>query len=566
MHLGESFQTNMMDQEVTVDSSVHVYKGFHSNDLMRRLRTAWLENKTLIVAPGHMSEVPYVNQPELMKQIPSDVVLGVFTSGTLSGKPRLVLYTKKNIESSLNAIRSLYDVQRIDKIFCYPQPTHAFGLILGYVHALIHDIPITFLEGAYSSKAHAKWVAEATPGMLTLGTPTHFIDLASWTAKNKIALKPTYSAIIGGAAVTKKLWNDLRTDLLIQQPSIGYGASEASPGITHLPPGLPPEQDGDIGLLLANVVMDGRNHDGFYFDGPNRCAGIIDENGIHFPSKIQMKDSLLKTASGHFIFEGRSDLMINRGGLKISPENMEGKIFSDLGLKSVCVPIHNERLGQDLCLVVQKKADQDDQNEIKVLVQDYLKKHFQFQLQNDHLVADDIPLNGSAKFDRVEAMRIILRNKKMQTPFPVQFLIPFMPHRSTAIWIDRLTEVAFRRGRAEVDLNTSLNLFTDGRLRESACIELVAQTYGYAAVAQAMTTSDKKGKANKTLIAEIRNAEFYFDDTTATLISRAIAKKIPLDIEATCSHDFGVIKVIQGTVKLDGVLLAKLSLKAFVAQ
>lgn len=546
---------------------IQIFKGYHSADLVQSLSKAWQLNQTLVVCPAHMDTVPFINDNNLMAKIPKDIVLGVFTSGTVSGKPRLILYTKKNIESSLRSIRELYDVKKIDKIFCYPQPTHAFGLILGYIHAQLFSIPLVFLEGRYSSEAHAKWIAEATPGMLTLGTPTHFMDLIHWVQKNKIQPKETYSAIIGGAAVTKKLWTDAKNELRIDQPSIGYGASEASPGVTHLKPGVSPLQDGDIGELLSGVTLEEKTSSGYFFKGDNLCAGIIDENGFQQPERIYIKDDLVETASGHFVFEGRSDLLINRGGLKISPENLEGKLFSDLGLKSVCVPVFNERLGQDVGFVVQKKSDEDLElsQKLKVDVIQYLKEHCFLNLSEENIVIDDIPLNSSAKFDRIESYRLILKSRNIQAPVRIDYLTPFLPHRLSAVWIRRITQFEFRHGRGEVDLDTGLNAFTNNHLRESSCIEMVAQTYGYATAANMIFNYDPKQKANKTLIAEVRNSTFYFSDETDKLVEEAISKKIPLKIEAKCSHDFGMIKVIQGSVRLNDVLLAEVNLKAYVA-
>ncbi len=48
-------------------------------------------------------------------------VLGVFTSGTMSASPRLVLYTNANLRASLEGIYSPLDHSRIEHVFCYPQ-------------------------------------------------------------------------------------------------------------------------------------------------------------------------------------------------------------------------------------------------------------------------------------------------------------------------------------------------------------------------------------------------------------------------------------------------------------
>ncbi len=542
-----------------------IYQGFHSQELYTLLQKAWHNETPLIIAPPHLKNL---NLDDGIK-LPSETILGLYTSGTLTGKPRLILYSKKNIESSLKAIRSLYAVEKIDQIFCYPQPTHTFGLTLGYLHSILHDIPLQFLTGPYSTKSHELWLENLTPGQLTLGTPTHFIDLIQFVKKNALEVKESYSAIIGGAPVTQKLWHDLRNDLKIAAPSIGYGATEASPGIMHLAPGVEPIGDGDIGAVLPNVKISKLDENGFYFSGENLCLGAVDQLGLHLMNEVQIRDYLTERKTGRFIFNGRSDLIVNRGGLKLSPEMIEGRLSSELNLTAVCLSIYSERLGEDIALVIQpNESDQKTLAEVTSQVNDLLKREFSVVVSPENILRQTIPLNANLKFDRIECAKMILNKNKMQCPLSVEHLKPFLPHRSSAIWIQRLTQFAYRKGKAEVDLDLQSSLFSNAQLRESTCIELVAQTYGYAKAAYEISILDVNNpteKANKTLIAEIRNADFYFNRENDQLIANARSEGIPLLIEAQCTHEFGPIKVVRGTVQLKDTVLAELSLKAFVS-
>ncbi|MBC7741748.1 MAG: acyl--CoA ligase [Bdellovibrionaceae bacterium] len=534
-----------------------VYQGYHHEELYELLKKYWAEGTPLIIQPPHLKNIQLLENVEL----PPSTAVGIYTSGTLTGQPRLVLYSKKNIETSLAAIRGLFNLKKIDQIFCYPQPTHTFGLTLGYLQSILFNLPIRFHPGPYSTKAHEMWYEQLTPGTLTLGTPTHFIDLIHFVKKNSLNMKKSYSAIIGGAPVTQRLWHELQSKLGIAAPSIGYGSTEASPGLTHLAPGVVPQCDSDIGEILANVKIFDKNEDGFYFSGPNLCLAIVDERGLVVPEKVQIKDNLILCAQGHFVFNGRSDLTINRGGLKLSPEMIESRLQSELDLKVVCVAFYNERLGEDIGLVAEPRADQS-------AIQNLLKNEFSIQLPPENILLRSIPYNANLKIDRIECIKYFLHEKKMACPFSVEYLKPFLPHRSSAIWIHRLISFDAKKGRAEVDLKLNSMIFSDGKLRESACIELIGQTYGYAKAAYEISILDVNQpavKANKTLIAEIRNADFQFNLSVDEIIFAAKAEGVPLVIEAECTHEFGPIKVIRGVVQVKNKVIAELSMKAFVS-
>lgn len=572
--------------EASSGSQIQVEQGFHGRELYEKLEACWRTKQLLIICPPQMKDFSFLKKLSFLK-IPDDAQLGVFTSGTLSGKPRLVFYTQENILSSLRAIRSLYDLNKIDQIFCYPQPTHTFGLTLGYIHSIAFNVPLIFHEGPYQSAFHEKWLSTLTSGTLTLGAPVHFVDLMHWLHQNQKTPISSYSAIVGGAPVSQKLWRRLQSELNIQQPSVGYGATEAAPGLCHLPPGVEPIQDGDIGWPLSEVQIFDVHSEGFQFTGPNLCRALLEENNLQQPQQMQIRDHLiLDEQTQRYIFNGRSDLLINRGGLKYSPEVIESVIFSELGWRAVCMALYDERLGEDLGLIVEPysihptaRPETIFENLDLYLNQllSLLKERFALKINFDQVVFAPIPLNENMKLDRLEAVRILLQQKKLKPPFAVKYLQNYLPHRSSAVWVDRLLDFGYRFGVAEVDLDASRSFFSEKGLRETACIEFVAQTYGFATAAfeifsnNSSEQSNPIKKAQKTLIAEVRNVHFHINAKTQQFLSNS--KK--LKIHTKCTHDFGLIKLIQGEVygeipaetssfESQPVCLAEVSLKAVV--
>ncbi len=342
-------------------------------------------------------------------------VLGVFTSGTV-GKPRLVLYSRKNIEASLHAILSVFERDRIDAIFSYPQPFHTFGLVLGYLQSLITEKPLIAPSGRYTSEFHSAWLKAAGqyPGMLTLGTPTHFQDLVKFVSQLPSPPPFTYSAVVGGAATPRALWLALRDRVKISAPSIGYGCTEASPGLTHLPPGMEPEQDGEIGGALPETELVILPGSGIEFHGPQTCLATIQEGKIHFPTRVLILDRLREERPGRFIFEGRYDLVFNRGGVKFSLEEIEGHLKSSFpGTAFLCVATKDERLGEDLgilfCAEGTFSTVTDDSPVLPILpevaeIAESLSRRFHARFDPRRILHVEIlPTNSAAKPDRAIA-------------------------------------------------------------------------------------------------------------------------------------------------------------------
>ncbi|MBX2994196.1 MAG: acyl--CoA ligase [Bdellovibrionaceae bacterium] len=399
-----------------------LWKGYHHPDLLSLIQAAWSGEQLLVLCPPLLKDFSFVQHlPEgdisfhgewseseraalprdgfskyrAQSLYPATPVLGVFTSGSISGRPRLVLYSKKNIESSLNGILSVFDAARITSIFCYPQPFHTFGLLLGYVQSIRLGIPLHTPEGKYTRDSHQKRARLADPGLLTLGTPTHFYDLIH----EDHGLAPSYSCIIGGAPVTVRLWNSIRDDLRIEKPSIGYGCTEACPGITHHPPGQPPREDSEIGFPLKDAHPEPLHGEGVRISGPSLCLATIDEAGIKFPSQLTIRDDIEVRPDGMWLYRGRLDLILNRGGQKYSLEQIELVLAQKLDVSAVALAVKDERFGEDLGLLLKGQAPKN--------LGDLVREEFGIQIKTSHLrEVREFPQNESLKLDRKACRRL----------------------------------------------------------------------------------------------------------------------------------------------------------------
>ena len=410
---------------------VALYRGYHSELLLEELRKHW-KNAILTLLFS-----PQINDFSFLRHIPGDFcfigdwpveivsqirslprpqswdnelgfdeinkpILGVLTSGTQRQKPALVLYSEKNILASLNGIISLFDRTSIENIFCLPQPTHTFGLLLGYVLSIQLNCKLHFSEGKYSTKSIDYWFSNRSRGTLTLGTPAHFYDLL--LQQKHYPQVQSYSCIIGGAPVDVEMWKSIQNSLKIEAPSIGYGCTEASPGLTHLPPGYEPQETGDIGYPLPGIEISIEKGTGITFNGENSCLAIANENTISSLPKVLIKDDLEIIEESHhratrYRYLGRTDLCINRGGTKLYIEEVEQFLLKHLGVRAVLISVPDLRLGEDLGLLIQYSLLKPE-TIMKSFV-DTLKTKFQVNFNEKNIkFVEKIPLNSNQKIDR----------------------------------------------------------------------------------------------------------------------------------------------------------------------
>lgn len=411
-----------------------LWRGFHSPQLFDSLKLS-LEDKALcLLCPPHLKSYDFLNhlpagEISFIGEWPAEELaaaakvsltrssaeyptlphFGVFSSGTMSVTPRLILFRKEQVEYSLQSILDLFEPRWAEKIFCYPQPFHIFGLTLGYLHSLLWKKEFIPLQGRYHRSFHDKWQSAQSAGMLTLGAPVHFFDLKD-TLKSSRANSPgnltkenqhfESSIICGGARVSPELWKSFQTELGVSHPSIGYGATEACPGLTHLAPGVVPQESGDIGQWLRGIEVK-KHEKGYEFRGPNQCLALIENNQLSFPQLILIRDELIQKGD-RLIYQGRTDLKLNRGGEKISLEVIEEEIQNALGVSALALALPDARLGEKLGILLQGLSPLE---KTKALCQDLIKKNYSWPLlESEITIVESFPLNPSGKWDRKKAL------------------------------------------------------------------------------------------------------------------------------------------------------------------
>jgi 2,3-dihydroxybenzoate-AMP ligase len=149
--------------------------------------------------------------------------------------------------------------------------------------------------------------------------------------------------------------------------------------------------DGEIGELTCRGPYTLR---GYY--------GVPDYNKKQFTREgfYRSGDLMRRHPSGNYVVEGRKKDLINRGGEKISCEEVENLILSHPAVQNVaCVPVPDANLGEKMCAcVILRKDKQLDLPELVEFLK--AKEIAKFKLPERLLVVDDFPVSTFGKVSK----------------------------------------------------------------------------------------------------------------------------------------------------------------------
>lgn len=545
---------------------IRVWKGFHGQEVHDLIRLSLDRSDLLILCPPTLKNFQFLEllpaeeisfygfsdseRIQILAQhkvggafggqwpIKSGPRFGIFTSGTSSGSDRLVISSLDRFQASLSSIFDLFDRDQIENVFCYPYPFHIFGFALGYLASILYGWKLEVLEGEYWPSFHAQRNLQTNYKTLSLGTPAHFSDWLKYNEKKGEVSAASYSCIIGGAEVSPSLWQSIRTDLKISEPSIGYGATEASPGILHLPPGLAPLSQGEIGKPLTHVEVSVLE-EGLRFTGPNLCDVYIENGSVTFPKEMVLNDRVQIRGDGIFLYQGRSDSILNRGGQKLSLNQIERRL-AELNIEATGIALRDSRLGQELGLVVEVDLHHEDRRrEITKQIHELLSVEFGVVFSVAHIRwVKNLPRNLNQKKSRGAAKRIFKAE---------------LPHQGPMLWVDELVSAsaAHDEGRVRICLHEK-SLALNEAVSELAFVEWIAQSFGL------ISLEGEEGLSEVPKMMLVGASGSWLSEDRPKALDKIV-------VEAKRTHQVGPFSIIEGKVfrENETAPLAEARLKVF---
>ncbi|MDA8291608.1 MAG: AMP-binding protein [Actinomycetota bacterium] len=147
---------------------------------------------------------------------------------------------------------------------------------------------------------------------------------------------------------------------------------------------------GEVGELLCRGPYTLRG----YFSAPEVNARMFTSDGYY-----RSGDLLRRHPSGGYVVEGRKKDLVNRGGEKISVEEVEDMLLAHLAVRNVaCVPMPDEVLGERMCAFVVPAGDAPSLAQLC----DFLEQRglARFKWPERLEVVEDLPLSNIGKVQK----------------------------------------------------------------------------------------------------------------------------------------------------------------------
>ncbi len=293
--------------------------GFHMNkeDLCRVAYS--------FIKEGEDFEKPVGNF--LLEWFDDNSYIDMQTSGS-TGVPKTVRISKNAMVESAIATGDFFDIHPGQKVLqCLPVKYIAGKLM--FIRAFILGLEMDF-------------VAPTSTPLYNNETEYDFVAMVPLQAKHSLdELKKVKKMIIGGSMISKSLEQELKK--LPTKVYETYGMTET---ITH----IAAKEIGEASFtVLPNVTISYDDRNCLVIHAPRISEDVIITNDL-----VELVNE------NQFIFLGRYDNIVNSGGIKLIPEQIEKKLAGKIAGRYFVAGKKDEALGEKLILIIEgEKFDID---------------------------------------------------------------------------------------------------------------------------------------------------------------------------------------------------------------
>jgi len=342
---------------------------------------------------------------------PDDVSMVLHTSGTTS-RPKIVPLSQRNLAASAQNIRDTLRFTAADCGLNIMPLFHIHGLIAGVLAPLAAGSQVFCTPGFNALKFFA-WMDEAKPTWYT-AVPTMHQAIIARAPKNLdvIARHPLRFMRSSSSSMPPQVIAEL--EAIFKAPLVeAYGMTEATHQMCSNP--LPPQvrKPGSVGLAAGPEVAimgeDGsllpRGAIGeIVIRGPNVTAGYENNakaNAEAFTNGwFRTGDQGQMDAEGYVSLTGRLKEIINRGGEKVSPREVDEILMDHPAVAQVvCFGMPHPKLGEEVAAaVVLREGQTSTERELQAFVS---SRAAEFKVPKRILIMDEIPKGATGKLQRI---------------------------------------------------------------------------------------------------------------------------------------------------------------------
>ncbi|MBL8343948.1 MAG: AMP-binding protein [Rubrivivax sp.] len=342
---------------------------------------------------------------------PDDVSMLLHTSGTTS-RPKIVPLTQRNLCASAQHIARTLQFTAADRGLNIMPLFHIHGLIAGVLAPLTAGSQV-FCTPGFNALKFFGWMDEAAPTWYT-AVPTMHQAILGRASKNADVIKrhPLRFLRSSSSSMPPQVIRELEE--VFGAPLIeSYGMTEATHQMASnpLPPGV--RKPGSVGLAAGPevAIMDEagallpRGQVGeIVIRGPNVTAGYENNakaNAEGFTNGwFRTGDQGVMDDEGYVSLTGRLKEIINRGGEKVSPREIDEILMDHPAVAQVvCFGMPHAKLGEEVAAVVvlregQAATERDLQGFVSARAAEY-------KVPKKILFMEEIPKGATGKLQRI---------------------------------------------------------------------------------------------------------------------------------------------------------------------
>ncbi len=349
--------------------------------------------------------------------VADDVALILHTSGTTS-RPKMVPLTHRNVTASAVNIRDTLRLSREDLCLNIMPLFHIHGLIGAVLSSIAAGASIACAPSFDALKFY-RWFAETNPTWYT-AVPTMHQAILARASRNREIVAASRLRLIrsSSSSLPPQVMSEL--EKVFRVPVLeSYGMTEAAHQMASNP--LPPARRfaGSVGVAagpeiaimndtgdmmkpndIGEVVIRGRNVTAGYENNPEANAKAWTDGWF------RTGDQGFLDEAGYLRLTGRLKELINRGGEKVSPVEVETALLDHPQVaQAAAFAVPHPMLGEEVAAaVVLREGGTPSESELREFVAARLAS---FKVPRKIVFLDAIPKGATGKLQRIGLAKVL---------------------------------------------------------------------------------------------------------------------------------------------------------------
>ena len=343
---------------------------------------------------------------------PDDVALVLHTSGTTS-RPKIVPLTNRNICVSAGNIAETLRLTPEDRCLNVMPLFHIHGLIAAVLSSLSAGASV-FCTPGFNALNFFSLLEDIKPSWYT-AVPTMHQTILTRADRNKEVLEKAKLRFIRSSSSSLPPQVMVELETVFTCPVIeAYGMTEASHQMASNPLPDAPRKPGSVGIAAGPEVAI-MSQDGAALLAPGNAGEIVIRGESVFSGYesnaaanaeafsgdwFRTGDQGVMDEDGYISITGRLKEIINRGGEKISPREVDDILMDHPAVQQVVTfALPHEKLGEEVAAaIVLRDGETASENDFRDFARSRLAD---FKVPRKVLILDEIPKGATGKLQRI---------------------------------------------------------------------------------------------------------------------------------------------------------------------